>query len=181
ARPCRRQRRWMGTAPGIAGAASRRGGGRRPRTRRCGRLGDDGRPAARDPLAHPRRPRPGLDGAGHDRGPRTVVVGPLPLRHDRRRRRSGRLLSDHRALGRDRAGGHLPDRRPAPPALSTWRWSEAGITSRDEAVDIALDPGDGGTVITLRHTGPWADDQPVEDGSRAWQATLAALGSALLP
>src|SRR5699024_1290025 len=50
---------------------------------------------------------------------------------------------------------------------STWRWSEAGITSRDEAVDIALDPGDGGTVITLRHTGPWADDQSVEDCSRA--------------
>lgn len=64
---------------------------------------------------------------------------------------------------------------------STWRWSEAGITSRDEAVDIALDPGDGGTVITLRHTGPWADDQSVEDCSRAWQATLAALESALLP
>lgn len=64
---------------------------------------------------------------------------------------------------------------------STWRWSEAGITSQDEAVDIALDPGDGGTVITLRHTGPWTDDQAPDDYRRAWQATLAALEGALLP
>src|SRR5699024_1781480 len=64
---------------------------------------------------------------------------------------------------------------------STWRWRDAGITSRDEAVDIALDPGDGGTVITPRHPGRWADDQPMAAGSRAWQATLSAPESAMLP
>lgn len=63
----------------------------------------------------------------------------------------------------------------------TWQWSEAGITSQDEAVDIALDPGDGGTVITLRHTGPWTDDRAPENYRQAWQATLAALEDALLP
>lgn len=63
----------------------------------------------------------------------------------------------------------------------TWHWSEAGITSQDEAVDIALDPGDGGTVITVRHTGPWTDDQAPENYRQAWQATLAALEGALLP
>lgn len=63
----------------------------------------------------------------------------------------------------------------------TWQWSEAGITSQDEAVDIALDPGDGGTVITVRHTGPWTDDQAPENYRQAWQTTLAALEAALLP
>lgn len=63
----------------------------------------------------------------------------------------------------------------------TWQWSEAGISSQDETVDIALDPGDGGTVITLRHTGPWTDDQAPENYRQAWQATLAALEGALLP
>ena len=64
---------------------------------------------------------------------------------------------------------------------ATWHWSEAGITSQDEAVDIALDPGDGGTVITLRHTGPWADDQAPENYRQAWHATFAALERFLLP
>lgn len=63
----------------------------------------------------------------------------------------------------------------------TWRWSEAGFTSQDEAVDIALDPGDDGTVITLRHTGPWPDGQAPENYRQAWQDTLAALEGALLP
>jgi len=64
---------------------------------------------------------------------------------------------------------------------ATWHWSEAGITSQDEAVDIALDPGDPGTVITLRHTGPWTDDQAPENYRQAWHTTLAGLESALLP
>ena len=39
-------------------------------------------------------------------------------------------------------------------------------------------PG-AGTTITIRHTGPWSTDEPVESYREGWSFVLAALARAL--
>lgn len=65
----------------------------------------------------------------------------------------------------------------SPSRLSfTWTWRDADGVSEDEAVDLRL-AGErgGGTVLTVRHTGPWADDVPAENYRQGWGDTLDAL------
>ncbi|WEK14283.1 MAG: SRPBCC family protein [Candidatus Microbacterium phytovorans] len=57
----------------------------------------------------------------------------------------------------------------------TWRWSDADGESRDEACDIDLRETAAGCVLTLRHTGPWTDDGPVESYRQGWEFVFAAL------
>lgn len=60
----------------------------------------------------------------------------------------------------------------------TWRWTDEDGTSLDEACDIRLDDVEGGCRLTLRHTGPWADDAPAESYRQGWEFVLAALQAA---
>ena len=68
-----------------------------------------------------------------------------------------------------------PDRRLA----FTWRWTDAGGTSRDEAVDVLFEAKRGGTAVTVRHTGPWDTDAPADSYRQGWDFVLAELGRRL--
>ena len=58
----------------------------------------------------------------------------------------------------------------------TWTWRDADGDSEDEAVDLHLvGEHDGSTLLTIRHTGPWADDAPAENYRQGWGDTLDAL------
>lgn len=63
----------------------------------------------------------------------------------------------------------------------TWTWRDGEGASVDEAVDLRLEENPGSTMLTLRHSGPWADDSPAEDYRRGWEHTLGALDAALAP
>jgi uncharacterized protein YndB with AHSA1/START domain len=57
----------------------------------------------------------------------------------------------------------------------TWRWTDAEGTSVDEACDILIEPAASGSRLTVRHTGPWADDIPAENYRQGWEFTLGQL------
>lgn len=57
----------------------------------------------------------------------------------------------------------------------TWEWTDADGTSADEAVEVAFADDDGGTLLTIRHTGPWPDDAPAASYRQGWTFVLAAL------
>jgi uncharacterized protein YndB with AHSA1/START domain len=62
----------------------------------------------------------------------------------------------------------------------TWVWTDDDGSSLDEAVEVTFAEAGRGTTITVRHTGPWASDEPVESYRQGWEFVLAALaGSAL--
>lgn len=65
----------------------------------------------------------------------------------------------------------------APTHLSfTWRWSDADGTSVDEACEVTIAAtDDGGSRLTVRHSGPWSDDAPAESYRQGWEFTLAQL------
>lgn len=69
----------------------------------------------------------------------------------------------------------------APSHLSfTWRWSDADGTSVDEACDMPIAATDGGgSRLTVRHSGPWADDAPAESYRQGWEFTLGQLRATL--
>lgn len=75
-------------------------------------------------------------------------------------------------------GTYLAVEAPARLAF-TWRWQDRDGTSADEAVDIHLGAEGDHTRITLRHTGPWADDAPAESYREGWQFVLDELASVL--
>ncbi|SFI34331.1 MULTISPECIES: SRPBCC family protein [Microbacterium] len=57
----------------------------------------------------------------------------------------------------------------------TWQWTDADGTSRDEACDVAITATDGGSRLTVRHTGPWSDEAPAESYRQGWEFTLGQL------
>ncbi|MDR6969810.1 SRPBCC family protein [Leifsonia shinshuensis] len=60
-----------------------------------------------------------------------------------------------------------------------WRWIDADGSSVDEAVDITLSAAGRGTLVTVRHTGPWEDDAPAESYRQGWDFTLGELAAVL--
>ncbi|QCR18090.1 SRPBCC family protein [Agrococcus sp. SGAir0287] len=58
---------------------------------------------------------------------------------------------------------------------ATWVWSDADGTSADEAFDVALAPDGDGTLVTVRHSGPWADDAPAAAYRQGWTFVLGEL------
>lgn len=61
----------------------------------------------------------------------------------------------------------------------TWTWSDDDGASVDEAVDVTFADDAGGTLLTIRHTGPWESDAPVESYRQGWQFVVASLQSAI--
>ncbi|OYN92690.1 SRPBCC family protein [Parenemella sanctibonifatiensis] len=72
-----------------------------------------------------------------------------------------------------------PDDRQAGRLSMTWRWSDADGTSVDEAVEIGVLPESAGTLLTVRHSGPWSDDAPAEDYRQGWSFVLQGLTAAV--
>jgi len=58
---------------------------------------------------------------------------------------------------------------------ATWVWTDADGTSVDEAFDVALAVAGDGTRVTVRHSGPWADDAPASSYRQGWTFVLGAL------
>lgn len=58
----------------------------------------------------------------------------------------------------------------------TWEWNGPDGTTSDEAVDLAFAPdGAGGCVLSIRHTGPWTDEDSAQAYRQGWESTLPAL------
>ncbi|SDH58445.1 SRPBCC family protein [Agrococcus jejuensis] len=60
---------------------------------------------------------------------------------------------------------------------ATWTWTDADGTSADEAFDVRLTATDAGTRVTVRHSGPWADDAPAESYRQGWEFVLGELAA----
>jgi uncharacterized protein YndB with AHSA1/START domain len=74
------------------------------------------------------------------------------------------------------AGEYLvvePERRLA----FTWTWTDDEGESRDEAVEVRFTAADAGTVVSVRHTGPWEDEAAVDAYRQGWEFVLAQLAS----
>ncbi|MGO1317684.1 MAG: SRPBCC family protein [Cellulomonadaceae bacterium] len=61
----------------------------------------------------------------------------------------------------------------------TWEWRDDDGEVPDEAVDVRLDAVEEGTRISIRHSGPWADDAPAASYREGWDFTLGQLRDAL--
>lgn len=62
----------------------------------------------------------------------------------------------------------------------TWEWAGSEDTTTDEAVDLTFTPdGPRGCLVSVRHTGPWPTDEPIESYRLGWESTLPALNRAL--
>lgn len=57
----------------------------------------------------------------------------------------------------------------------TWIWIDEEGATRDEAVDVTFRESDGGTIVAVRHTGPWADGAPAESYRQGWEFVLGGL------
>ncbi len=57
----------------------------------------------------------------------------------------------------------------------TWQWVDGDGVTRDEACDLELVADGNGTLLTLRHTGPWPDDAGAENYRIGWTQTLDSL------
>lgn len=84
------------------------------------------------------------------------------------------------AAGITLSGTYLAVDEPRHLAL-TWVWADADGTSRDEAVDVRFEPAGEGALVRVRHTGPWADDAPVDNYRQGWEYTLGQLVDARGP
>lgn len=60
---------------------------------------------------------------------------------------------------------------------ATWTWSDADGTSVDEAFDVRLTAVGDGTHVTVRHSGPWADDAPAASYRQGWAFVLGELAA----
>jgi uncharacterized protein YndB with AHSA1/START domain len=61
----------------------------------------------------------------------------------------------------------------------SWRWSDDEGVSADEAVEVRLEPDGDTTLVTVRHSGPWADDAPAASYRQGWEYTLGELATVL--
>ncbi len=63
----------------------------------------------------------------------------------------------------------------------TWEWNDADEAGEmyalpDEAVDVTFaTDGQGGTILTIRHSGPWEQDAPAQNYAQGWEFTLDEL------
>lgn len=60
---------------------------------------------------------------------------------------------------------------------ATWTWTDGDGSSDDEAFDVRLTATDDGTRITVRHSGPWADDAPAASYRQGWEFVLGELAA----
>lgn len=89
-------------------------------------------------------------------------------------RKGGAYRIEAPATGIVLAGDYLVVDEPGHLAF-TWRWTDADGTSEDEACDVRIEPAGAGSRLTVRHTGPWADDAPAESYRAGWEFTLGQL------
>jgi uncharacterized protein YndB with AHSA1/START domain len=61
----------------------------------------------------------------------------------------------------------------------TWVWTDGDGETRDEAVDVAFAAAGSGTVVSLRHTGPWSDGDAADAYRQGWEFVLAQLASSV--
>lgn len=54
----------------------------------------------------------------------------------------------------------------------TGQWRDGDGEVADEAVDFRFESVPEGTLIRIRHSGPWEDSQPAENYRQGWQFTL---------
>ncbi|MET0812001.1 MAG: SRPBCC family protein [Microbacterium sp.] len=57
----------------------------------------------------------------------------------------------------------------------TWVWTDDEGSSSDEAVEVLFADVEDGTAVTVRHTGPWASEEPVESYRQGWEFVIGAL------
>ena len=61
----------------------------------------------------------------------------------------------------------------------TWAWTDEDGAIRDEAVDVEFADHDGGTTLTIRHTGPWDGSGPAASYAEGWRFVVAELARSL--
>ncbi|PWH06714.1 hypothetical protein DEO23_07240 [Brachybacterium endophyticum] len=93
---------------------------------------------------------------------------------------NGSYRIDAPRIGTSIRGQRLVAEQPSRLA-ATWVWADQDGTAVDEAIDLHLTAGgDGaGTRLTLRHTGPWAEDSLPENYRQGWDASLDQLSEVL--
>ena len=69
----------------------------------------------------------------------------------------------------------LPPRR----LVFTWEWTDAEGSQTGETVAVDFEAQDRGTLLTLRHTGPWPDEAPAAAYAQGWGFVLDALSTLL--
>ena len=57
----------------------------------------------------------------------------------------------------------------------TWQWRDADGEVPDESADLRFEAIDGGTRLTVRHSGPWTDERPATNYLMGWEFTLDQL------
>jgi uncharacterized protein YndB with AHSA1/START domain len=62
---------------------------------------------------------------------------------------------------------------------ASWIWIDDGIDGAVEHIVVTFDPHPDGTKLTIIHTGPWADEEPVEQYRQGWTDVLDALRAQL--
>lgn len=62
----------------------------------------------------------------------------------------------------------------------TWVWTDADGSTTDEACEYRLRPEGTGTLLRVRHSGPWSSSQPSADYRQGWEFVLAELGRVLV-
>ncbi len=76
------------------------------------------------------------------------------------------------------SGSYLAVQRPNHLSY-TWQWQDADGEVADEAVDIQFESTSEGTLIHIRHSGPWDNAQPAENYRQGWRFTLQQLADSL--
>ena len=71
--------------------------------------------------------------------------------------------------------GSTSSSSPSAGSRSRGRGRDDEGRSRDEAVEVRFTAADAGTVVSVRHTGPWEDDAPVDAYRQGWEFVLAQL------
>lgn len=61
----------------------------------------------------------------------------------------------------------------------TWVWTDEDGIITDEAVDVAFRADGAGTVLAVRHTGPWEGAGPAQSYDEGWRFVLAELARSL--
>ncbi|TDE91654.1 hypothetical protein EXU48_16100 [Occultella glacieicola] len=61
----------------------------------------------------------------------------------------------------------------------TWEWEDGENSVPDEAVDVRIMPDGAGSLVRVRHSGPWADDAPADSYRQGWEFTLGQLRESL--
>jgi uncharacterized protein YndB with AHSA1/START domain len=61
----------------------------------------------------------------------------------------------------------------------TWIWTDDEGETRDEAVDVVFAAAGSGTVVSVRHTGPWSDGSAADAYRQGWEFVLAQLAGSV--